>query len=108
MHEHEGLRQETFDLVLSLSSGKYTKHPLTLVTQFVLSFPFQCVVSLHFFFDFAEEVVSPIEVEIQKPRNLSGSESEECRYGEGVGVYDTLLKSDTHLDNMVGLFIIKR
>ena len=60
-----------------------------------------------FFLRFHRRSRNPIEVEIQKPGNLSGSESEECRYGEGVGVYATLLKSDTHLDNMVGLFIIK-
>jgi hypothetical protein len=37
--------------------------------------------------DSTEEVVRLFEVEIQKPRNLSGSESEERGYGEGVGVY---------------------
>ncbi len=28
-------------------------------------------------------------------RDLSASEKEECGYGKGVGVYDTLLQSDT-------------
>ena len=41
--------------------------------------------------DSTEEVVSLFEVELQKPRNLSASESEECEHGEGVGVYTTLL-----------------
>ncbi len=35
------------------------------------------------------------EVELQKPRNLSASESEDRGHGEGVGVYATLLQSDT-------------
>ncbi len=35
------------------------------------------------------------EVDLQKPRNLSTSESEEHGYWEGVGVYDTLIQSDT-------------
>ena len=39
------------------------------------------------FIDCAEEVVSLLEVELQKPRNLSAHESEECEHGEGVGVY---------------------
>jgi hypothetical protein len=42
-----------------------------------------------------KEVVSLFEVELQKPRNLSAHESEECEHGEGVGVYATLLQSDT-------------
>ena len=45
--------------------------------------------------DSVEEVVILFEVEIQKQRNLSVHESEECDHGEGVGVYDTLLQSDT-------------
>ena len=45
--------------------------------------------------DSVEEVVGLFEVELQKPRNLSVHESEECEYGQGVGVYDTLLQSDT-------------
>ncbi len=36
-----------------------------------------------------------VEVELQKPRNLSAGEREECGHGEGVGVYSTLLQSDT-------------
>ena len=32
---------------------------------------------------------------MQKPRNLSEHESEECEHGEGVGVYTTLVQSDT-------------
>ena len=36
-----------------------------------------------------------IEVDLQKPRNLSAHESEEYDHGEGVGVYPTLLQSDT-------------
>ena len=47
------------------------------------------------YIDSAEEVVSLFEVELQKPRNLSAHESEECEHGEGVGVYATLLQSDT-------------
>ncbi len=35
--------------------------------------------------DPTEEVVSLFEVELQKPRNLSAHESEECEEGEGVG-----------------------
>jgi hypothetical protein len=31
----------------------------------------------------------------KKPKDLSGSEREECGDREGVGVYDTLLQSDT-------------
>ena len=38
---------------------------------------------------------SLFEVELQKPRNLSSHESEECDHGEGVGVYTTLRQSDT-------------
>ncbi len=34
-------------------------------------------------FDSSEEVGSLFEVELQKPRNLSGHESEECEHGEG-------------------------
>ena len=34
-------------------------------------------------------------VELQKPRNLSASESKERGHGEGVCVYATLLESDT-------------
>ena len=36
--------------------------------------------------DSTEEVLSLFEVEVQKPIDLSASESEECGYGEGVGV----------------------
>ncbi len=32
---------------------------------------------------------------MQKPRNLSASESEDSGHGEGVGVYGTLVQSDT-------------
>ncbi len=39
--------------------------------------------------------VSLFEVEFQKPRHLSASESEKLGNGEGVGVYDTLIQSDT-------------
>jgi hypothetical protein len=42
------------------------------------------------YIDSTEEVVSLFEVEIQKPRNHSVYESEECEDGEGVGVYGTL------------------
>ena len=35
--------------------------------------------------------VNLFEVELQKPRNLSTYESEECEHGEGVGVYTVLL-----------------
>ena len=45
--------------------------------------------------DSAEEVVSLFEVELQKPRNLSAHESEECEHGQEGGVYATLLQSDT-------------
>ena len=45
--------------------------------------------------DSTEEVVRLLKVDLQKPRNLNSHESEECEYGEGVDVYDTLLKSDT-------------
>ena len=45
--------------------------------------------------DSTEEVVDLIEIDLQKPRNLSAHESEECEHGEGVGVYATLLQSDT-------------
>ena len=43
--------------------------------------------------DSAEEVASLFEVELQKPRNLSAHDSEECEDEEGVGVYPTLLQS---------------
>ena len=33
--------------------------------------------------------------DVQKPRNLSTYESEECEHGEGVCVYTTLMQSDT-------------
>ena len=39
------------------------------------------------YIDSTEDVVSLFEVELQKPRNLSAHESEECDHGEGVGVY---------------------
>ena len=45
--------------------------------------------------DSTEEIVRFFEVDLQKPRNLSVHESGECEDGEGVGVYPTLLKSDT-------------
>jgi hypothetical protein len=45
--------------------------------------------------DSTEEVVILFEVELQKTRNLSTHESEECEHGEGVCVYATLLQSDT-------------
>ena len=48
------------------------------------------------YIDSVEEVVSLFEVEVQKPRNLNVNESEECEHREGVGVYPTLLQSDTH------------
>ena len=47
------------------------------------------------YIDSAEQVVILFQVELQKPRNLSVHESEECEPGEGVVVYDTLLQSDT-------------
>ena len=47
------------------------------------------------YIDSAEEVVSLFEVELQKPRNLSAHEREECEHGKGGGVYATLLQSDT-------------
>ena len=53
------------------------------------------IIQLLLYIDSAEEVVSLFEVELQKPRNLSAHESEECEHGEGVGVYATLLQSDT-------------
>ena len=45
--------------------------------------------------DSTEEVVIFFEVDLQRPKNLSVYESEECEYGEGVVVYATLLQSDT-------------
>ena len=45
--------------------------------------------------DSVKEVVSLFEEELQKPRNLSTHESEECENWEGVGVYTTLIQSDT-------------
>jgi hypothetical protein len=53
------------------------------------------IIQLLLYIDSAEEVVSLFEVELQKPRNLSASEREERGHGEGVGVYATLLQSDT-------------
>ena len=47
------------------------------------------------YIDSTEEVVRLFEVELQKPRNLSTHESEECEYGEGGCVYATLMVSDT-------------
>ena len=41
--------------------------------------------------DSTEGVVSLFEVEMQKPRNLSVHESDQCEHGEGVGVYTTLM-----------------
>ena len=57
--------------------------------------------------DSTEEVISLFEVELQKPRNLNPSESEECEDGEGVCVYPTLLWSDTQSDTLK-LFIMNR
>ena len=51
--------------------------------------------SIILYIDSTEEVVTLFEVELQKPRNLKTHESEECEYGVGVGVYTTLLQSDT-------------
>ena len=42
-----------------------------------------------------EEVVSLFQVDLQKSRNLSAHEREECEHGKGGGVYATLLQSDT-------------
>ena len=53
------------------------------------------IIQLLLYIDSTEEDVSLFQVELQKPRNLSVSESEECGHGEGVGVYPTLLQSDT-------------
>ena len=53
------------------------------------------IIQLLLYIDSTEEVVILFEVELQKPRTLSASESEERRHGEGVGVYATLLQSDT-------------
>ncbi len=50
--------------------------------------------------DSTEEVVVLFDVELQKPRNLSTSESEECGHGEGVGMYVTLL-NQIHYRHMV-------
>ncbi len=46
-------------------------------------------------FVFLRKVVRLFGAEVQKPRNLSTHESEECEHGKGVGVYPTLLQSDT-------------
>ena len=51
--------------------------------------------TLFIYIDSSEEVAILFEVELQKPRNLSSHESEECEHGKGVGVYVTLLQSDT-------------
>ena len=50
--------------------------------------------------DSTDEVASLFEVDLQKPRNLSAHESEECEHGEGVGVYGTLLQSDSQSDTL--------
>ena len=43
-----------------------------------------------------KEVTRPVGFDLQKKtKDLSVRESEECGYGEGVGVYVTLLESDT-------------
>ncbi len=47
------------------------------------------------YIDSTKEVVRFFDVELEKPRNLSVHESEEYEHGEGVGVYVTLLQSDT-------------
>jgi hypothetical protein len=69
--------------------------PLThLITHWVTSY----ILLVKFVdIDSSEEVVSlfVFEVDLQKTRNLSTHESEECDHGEGVGVYVTLLWSDT-------------
>ena len=44
--------------------------------------------SIILYIDSTEEVVSLVEVELQKPRNLSVHESEECEHGEGVVTWD--------------------
>ncbi len=53
------------------------------------------IIQLLLYIGSTEEVVSLFEVEFQKPRNLSESESEECGSGEGVCVFASLMKSDT-------------
>ena len=38
-------------------------------------------------------ITRPVGVDLcKKPMDLSASESEECGYGKGVGVYDTLIQ----------------
>ena len=54
-----------------------------------------CTTSQVSYIDSVEEVVILFEVEVQKPRNLSVHDSEECDHGEGVGVYADLIQSDT-------------
>jgi hypothetical protein len=53
------------------------------------------IIQLLVYIDSVEEVLTPVEVELQKPRNLSASEIQERGHGEGVGVYVTLLQSDS-------------
>jgi hypothetical protein len=53
------------------------------------------IIQLLLYIGSTEEVVSLFEIEFQKPRNLSESESEECGSGEGVCVFASLMKSDT-------------
>jgi hypothetical protein len=49
------------------------------------------IIQLLLYIDSTEEVVNLFEVKLEKPRNLSVSESEERGPGEGVSVYSTLL-----------------
>ena len=44
--------------------------------------------------DSTEEVVSLFEMQLQKTKNLSAHESEECEHGEVVGV-------ETHVDDFI-------
>ena len=49
------------------------------------------LVKFLYYIDSTEEVESLCEVDLEKPRNLSTHESEECEDWEGVDVYVTLL-----------------
>ena len=71
-----------------------TLSPMTLLTSVLFRRPTTFMDTVVKFI-FLRKVVRLFGAEVQKSRNLSTHESEECEHGKGVGVYPTLLQSDT-------------